>query len=396
MFPLLINTIPENGSENVGLDQQISIEFNGDLSTDLTSASIRLINMNLGEEVEGIAPSVNISNNSILDVVVPANATGGHLYEGLTQYKLLVSSLSSSVGETLDGELELRFTTKENEYEDYVEPHEPVSTAFSVIRSYPQEGSVVTPDVIRLKFSEAMNLSSDLSSILLIKGDNIDDALFMGETNLLVVEDITVDSDLMTIQCPELEPAKKYSLSISNIQNAGGEDIEPYNIVFTSSFASMYVQVQDILSSKAVSILLEGSTEMFIAEIISNNSNLAEFIATDSGNEEIDWENPPFYVLEYVKYKTQYDVIFDKFIELSGNPTSKKLKDLQIEYGYSLSDLLKMADRLELRFKYWEDYLRGSRRGKALPAAFRKGESIDEMPEFMDRMFTDIEGNKEW
>lgn len=396
MLPLLVNTIPENGSENVGLDQQISLEFTEDLSTDLAISNIQLINMNTDEEVVGIQPSVNTANNSLLEVVVPGNATGGHSYEGLTQYKLLVSNLFSASLEPIEGEIELRFTTKEAAIDDYVEEEESLPSFFSVIRSYPEDGSVADPDYIRLKFSEDVDESSDLTSIILVKGYSLEDAEFMGENNLLIPDLISIDSPMITIECPDLSPATNYCLSVSGVKSIQGDTVQDYEICFTSSFASMYVQVQDILKSKAVSILMKDVKEITIAGIINDNSTLSKFIAEESGNESIDWENPPLYVVEYVKYKTQYDIIFDKFIELSGNPTSKQLKDLTIEYGYSLSDLLDLADKLELRFKYWENYLKGSKDGKARPAAFRKGESVDEEPDFMDRMFTDIEGNKEW
>lgn len=393
MFPLLINTIPENGSENVGLDQQISLEFSADLSTDLSQASIRLVNMNDGTEVEGIAPSVD---SSFLRISVPANATGGHSYEGLTQYKLLVSSIESLPGEEMEGTLELRFTTEANEVQDYPYEEPEVLSDFYVARSYPEENSVGTPTTLRIKTNKDIGLSTDLDHIYLVEGKSVEDALFMGNTNLLSPEDISINSDIISITCPELGSATQYTLSIESLTSIDSDTIEPFSISFISSFDSMYADVEEILKSKAVTILLEGAQEVEIARLIDDNGKLAEFMVEKYATEDIDWTNPPIYVEQYVKYKTQYDIVFDKFIELSGNPTSKQLKDLTIEYGYSLGDLLDLADKLELRYKYWEEFLKSSGKGRASAGVFQKGSNVDENPDFMDRKFTSIEGDKEW
>jgi hypothetical protein len=158
----------------------------------------------------------------------------------------------------------------------------------------------------------------------------------------------------------------------------------------------MYADVEEIFKSRAITILMEGAQEVEIARLINDNGKLAEFMVEKYATEDIDWTNPPIYVEQYVKYKTQYDIVFDKFIELSGNPTSKQLKDLTIEYGYSIGDLLDLADKLELRYKYWEDFLKSSGKGRASAGVFQKGSNVDENPDFMDRKFTSIEGDKEW
>jgi hypothetical protein len=397
-------TNPENGSENVSLDEVIKITFDGELDPDtITTSNVKLINYTANSEVLGATVQLVDTNTAIL-VTAPSTSTGGHRFEGLNDYKVMLAGVANANGEVIDGAFQLRFTTQPGSVTEVIPPPPPpVGTVFEIVRTYPKETSVTTPDTIKILCSKNIDTNSDLNGIMLIEDDSImtiEEAVFMGQ-NLIQVANISILNNILTITIPEdfiWKNGTLYNVVITGIKDVDGNTIVPRMFSFYAGFAPFYSNVSSVKSSVAVSNILGDTRDIDISLKIYENSRLAEFIATEAEQDITVWATTlPMYVSEYVKYKTQYDIVFDKFIDLSSGPSMKQMKDLMVQYVYTLSDLLKMADRLKLQYQYWEDYLRGhTGRGRAVAAVFQRGSDADEDPDFMNRQIKELDGTKSW
>lgn len=400
MFPLVIETIPENGSENVSLEQLIEIVFDGCIDSDsLNSADIRLINYNTNQEVEGL----------IISPSRPQDLDGSQVYSGiliepptlepLTEYRLIVSNLTSAYGEVMEGSIELRFTTEQGSISEVLEPDQLVT--FYVVRTYPEDKSITKPSSIRIKFNKDLNQINNFQSIMLLEGSSKEDALFMGKTNLIDETNIVISSssnDIIEITPPELLSETIYTVYIEGVLDTENNTVEPYEFIFKTPSDTMFCDIDDILESVAIKTTVEALSisNDYINQIIVNNSELAKFIAEQAENTGVNWDLPDIYVKNYVKYKTQYDILLDKFMEISSQPTSKQLKDLSVEYGWRPNDLLTIIDNLKERYEFWEAFLKGKKTKFTKSAPFIRGENADENPDFMDRKFRGRDGVKRW
>lgn len=445
MFPLIVKTEPENGARNIHLDRKIRVFFDGQIDKETAnSTTISLRNFTTGDIVSDLEISVEsgIDSNSILTISPPDNSAGKHFYYSLNEYKVTISGLKTPYGEAMLGVWNMNFKTRAKEVViDLPEDDEP----FEVLMTYPKDKGFTDPKWIKIKCNDILNPNIDKSKIMLIKNDkDIDSlkyAIFIGQDINIIDEDmVDIYKDTIGIQIPELESGKTYSVlidqidsgnesewdeidephwpwspgileTIENEEEPGGDsDVEDEDVQdlpdrkrlshmfsFLVTYEEYYGEIDEIRSIGGIKNILDELTNEEIAYKIYQNSKLAKFIAEEAGNTAIEWEMPAFYVTEYVKTKTQYDYIFDKVIELSGNATSKTLEDFTIKYGHSLKDLLALADKLKLKYQMWEDYLKDERnRGRASPGHFIKGESGDEIPDYKSRQLKDWEGGRSW
>jgi hypothetical protein len=218
----------------------------------------------------------------------------------------------------------------------------------------------------------------------------------MGQ-NLLTEGSCVINGDVIEITPPTLTSGAKYSVIVTKITNPDGEQIIPYMFSFNTLYSPMYTDVESLMDLHIVKTLANERTTGEFAKLIYLNSKLARFIADLAENTDIDWSNPPMYVGEYVKYKTQYDIVFDMVAELSSSSTTKQLKDFMVDYRFSLNDLMNLAKQIKLQYQYWEDLLKGHKnRGFASAGSFIKGESTDEDPDYKDRALKAMDGTKEW
>lgn len=211
----------------------------------------------------------------------------------------------------------------------------------------------------------------------------------------------------VTRQSIKLSDNTKYTVVLSGIQHeytdsegiVHTENLEqPVMYSFYTAFSPLYASLADIQTTYAsVAIIMKTMNPIDVLEIIRENGEMAYWIAEQNENKEnIDWDTPDKIVIEYVKAKTRYDILFDKYIQLAGEATTKTLGDLSIEYSMSLADLLKLIEKLKLEYLYWENMLKGSKGGKARMQVFTKGESVDDVPDYKDRGMKDWEGTKSW
>lgn len=424
MFPFLIDSNPINGSKDIPLDTistetPIILTFKitdteyidatladakielFDYSNDVKDTSKEVVSLFNGTPVDLKTIELDKDKKPIVKKCDSIAIYPSQKLNGLTEYRVFVSNLKSNTGEIMSGSLELRFTTEPDTITDYIESPtiEGTITGLQVIKTYPRDGSVVTPDFIKIQFDDPINDGQFTSTnTLLIEGTDIEEALFIGINNLInddLINIDTVNNTLSIIGLSDFSPAKEYTFAIFDESHC-----LIHSISFTTEvdFSPMYTDVTIIKRSPALEVVLRGTSDADIKALIHDNSKLAEFIAEQFNNKEnIDWDTPALFVSKYVQYKTQYDIIFDKLIQISANATSKQLKDLSIEYGFSLNDMLALVDKLKDEYSYWEAFLKGSKgRGFAGAAVFRKGENVDEDPEFMSRKHKDREGVKEW
>lgn len=198
------------------------------------------------------------------------------------------------------------------------------------------------------------------------------------------------------------EDNKKYTVILSGIQHLTEEDeietIEPTMFSFYSRFSPAYATIESVcVGYSSVARIIRSMDPIDVLELIRENSERAFWIAEYNNNaNNITWDPPETIVVEYVKAKTRYDIVFDKYIQISGEASSKSLGDLQIEYDTDIESLLGLADRLKAMYEYWENMLKGSRSGKVRAQVFRRGENYDEDPNYKSRALKNWDGNKSW
>lgn len=140
-------------------------------------------------------------------------------------------------------------------------------------------------------------------------------------------------------------------------------------VSFVSQYNPLFSTIRIVRSD--FKTLLSTYNDQEIYEHIFSNSVLA----LETANPEIDETDIPYYVKQYVRYKTEYDIIFDLLITMSSKSgaQSKSLGDFSIDRTYRTPELEKILRLLENRLATWEAQLVGM---KASPTgAIRAGGS---------------------
>lgn len=397
-MPLVINANPQNGSDNISLTQTLSVVFDRDLDpATVNHSTVVLENMSH----YGV-PDYEVTLDGKTEVTL--TLLPGEEYRPLNEYRLTIYGIQSSYGEVMrQGSYILTFTTESGAIENWYEETPPEEMLFEVAKIYPWDGSVRTPDKIRVAFSHSIAqtpLTAD--NVLLIQDDTlstIEEAVFMGE-NLLIAPVITLLDKEIEVAIPEgiLSSGERYVIVVKDILDTMGREIYPHFSIFYTQPDPFYGKTSRVLVKKAVKVLAKDMTEMDVAMLMHENSKVARFIAERHNNlENIDWLTPDLFVEKYVETKTQYDIIFDQFISISSGYSARQLADLRVEFNNSLGDVLKIADALKLEYLSWEEYLKGKvNRGSAKSETFVRGENADEVPDYKNRSLRDIGGIKSW
>lgn len=144
---------------------------------------------------------------------------------------------------------------------------------------------------------------------------------------------------------------------------------------FTSKYSPLYASV-DIIDGD-IGPFIEGFTEEEINRQIHAVSIEAQKMAyndTTFSDEAFDYENPPYFVRQYVRYKTEYNLAKKQYVKMaraSGN--DKTLGDFSVSKDFSLSDLKELLGMLKDDLKPWADELTGrTGRGQAGMLYFTK------------------------
>lgn len=104
-----------------------------------------------------------------------------------------------------------------------------------------------------------------------------------------------------------------------------------------------------------------------IMMLIYNNSILANNIASEENMALLEEEEKvPYVFKQYVRYRTELDLMMAVYLQLSGRQGSvnKILGELEIkrQYTFGSMDLEAILDDLKRKLKEWEDLLRGKNR----------------------------------
>lgn len=144
---------------------------------------------------------------------------------------------------------------------------------------------------------------------------------------------------------------------------------------FTSKYDPLYSSV-DIIDGD-IGPFIEGFTDEEINRQIHSVSIEAQQRAYNDqafDDEAFDYENPPYHVRQYVRYKTEYNLAKKQYVKMaraSGN--DKTLGDFSVAKDYSLSDLKELLGMLKDDLKPWADELTGrTGRGQAGMLYFTK------------------------
>ena len=162
--------------------------------------------------------------------------------------------------------------------------------------------------------------------------------IYEDEIHLLIDEDI--------------KPNKEYEVFLNDIFDEDGYKIDNYNFKFISEYDPLYASY-DIIKADLSQHMYEIEDETLLYRYIRDNS-----IATQklTPRDDIDWDEPPFEVKQYVRYKTLYDLLLYSYVN-SGGVSKIRLADLDIEHDESsIEDLL---DRIKDEYKVWFDMVMG-------------------------------------
>lgn len=408
MVPVIISTVPEKGSSDIALREPLKLTFAAPIASGtVTNDNIKLENTNNGHDV----PLTLTYNSDTYEIsIVPAEADAYTNSEtqvknyliGLVSYRLVVSDIASPLGESMQDVFVLDFTTMQDSITSVVTEPE-IQTVFGITNQYPKADSYgTTPTVIKIKFSSDILITSITGTSIIVTSDTVEDINDIGFVDYATVAGaVAIDNSnakiLTFTPTAAFTDNTKYTVIVQGVSSAT-ETIEPYMYTFYSKMSPMYSTVQAIQSKyTSVAEIIKGMDPLDVLEIIKDNSNLAKWIAEQAENtDNIDWDTPDRCVSEYVKTKTRYDILMDKYVQLAGNGQSKNLGDLQITYNFSLSDLLDLIDKLKDEYLKWEEMLKGVSSGRATLGIFTKGESVDDDPDYKDRGMTDWDGNTSW
>lgn len=111
---------------------------------------------------------------------------------------------------------------------------------------------------------------------------------------------------------------------------------------------------------------------------IYQNSVLANNIASEENLTLLeDEEKIPYVFKQYVRYRTELDLLIAIYMAISGRGSTEKkvLGELEIEYKWRLSDIKPLLEELKQKLKPWEKQLTGKTAASLVASAVRGGSS---------------------
>jgi hypothetical protein len=401
--PKIEYVVPQNGSEGISTSITAKVKFTEIMSADtLTTDYIYL--RPFGDTTRKIDCTVTIEPGDNQVIVLNPNNT----LSVNTRYEIVVVGANTGlpIRSILDNALIetyiSSFTTFDVVDETPVDNgggEEPEPTKPYVISSYPRAGQFnVSPTSIKIKFN------TDISLLNLVVGDGTpsDFNLIRGEFLEKDIDDINilpityvdgaivVNSNILEFTPEvELENDTEYTIVLS-----GGkltDTVIPFQSEFSYFFGDMKLIKTDL--SKYIKI-----SDNLLARYMADISKQAYETAI-AAQGTIDLTDRPYYLDEYVRYKTAYELANIKYIEITTSSSMVTLGDFTVQNTVNASGLSSFMDGLRIHMKKWEDALHGySNRGYAKPAATGKRETElnpgSGYPDYMDRRFKDLDGTK--
>lgn len=403
MKPIIVNSYPVNGSENIPLNSKITICFGAPIKEPIKE-NIIVENLNKNELCDY---TLEFSEDSkIINLIVKdKNAIGENSLCGLTKYSVRLVSIQGTTPEKVN--LELSFYTEAESPEDLEiknNTETTVSNELYILSSSPENGDkLFNGTYIRVNLSaEPFEKSVTEDNIYLIQG-----------TIATLEESYLLDTELEHIPCSIILKGKtilvrpteaftgntEYVLIIDGVTNER-TTISDYYLEFAMIPSPLYCDYEEIMNSSYFGLLSDGLSnirEGIINKIYRYGQDI-EQVAKDAGTDtEIDWDTPSDCVKDYVSNRTLYDYVFNRYVTCVSTSRNKKLADLEISYQDKAGELLKLLNDLENKWRQAEEDVKnfGDDSNNSV-GLFVKGSEVDEERSFMTRSFADSEGAKSW
>lgn len=382
MKPLIIDIVPLKGDINVALNTPIVITLADPIIVPTANnVSIFNITKNLA-----VSFTMQYEDGSNVITLFPEDSdVEGKFYQQLNQYKVEVKKLRDlTTAEIMSNVYVAEFSTKA---EELVIQEEDIS----ILSTFPNlEKDYITPSVIKVKVNKDV---SDKEIIAWISSDvDINNLDIYPYTSKACT--VSIANNIISITPIEsLANNLLYTVIIEGLM----DQITTFQ--FHSKLSPYYISTSGIYSSNLSLVNnITKENENLLKQTIYDNSVLAESIADEAGTlADIQATPTPVYVANYVIYKTRYDIIMDKYLEISSNPTSEQLNDFTIEYGQNLGKLMEIAAQLKVEYEKYERQIKGLAGGNLAGGVFIKGSNSDTLEEFTSRGFKDYSaGTKSW
>lgn len=182
--------------------------------------------------------------------------------------------------------------------------------------------------------------------------------------------DVTLEvvGDTITITFNN-EVNSDYIVTLKDIKDKNGNElIDPIVYKFTSTYSPLFASQRQIISD--IGNIFPSQNADTILYAIRSNSIDVQYVTTKEG---IDWTNPPYEVKQYVRYKTDLDLLVGKYSESTSSSTEQiALGDFSVTAGSSSSTAFKMlTTEMKNRSDYWLKRLGAA--AKSAPQSFVKG-----------------------
>ena len=232
---------------------------------------------------------------------------------------------------------------------------------------------------------------------------DIDCKVIDNELYIIPVTKTTNPEGVTTTTITPLENGTQYTVLVRNMLSKenmhGGKNV----LTFTTTPAPLYIDPSEVISTPYFYSVTSGLKTMDdIYNMINTYSLDAEDIAEEAGTtDSIVWADTAdasmsACIKNYVRYKTLYYLVYDRYIAVVSSSEDKKLSDLEISYANKPTYLKSLLDDLWKKFKAAEEEIKNFGTTVDGIGVFIKGENVDTTYDFMDRSFKDYEGNRYW
>lgn len=295
-------------------------------------------------------------------------------------------------------------------------PMPSIALHLKVLETYPKDGAFhITPDKIGVLFSEALDLTKydEWFRVEEMIGTETSSFMNLGATVVpgVIVEveaGLTESTVLTFLPTTPLQKDKTYQLILKQSTQTKASEPETLNVEgtivvvdgqpktlekefrssFQSAFTYYYITVDEVKTElRYFGQFIDDKT---LAKLIVSNSKaayqMASVLKDFDPNLFLDGA-APFYMHEYVKYKTSFDIALTTMVELSmGTDKNIRLGDLSVaETGRQSFVLQSLINELRAKIKPWEDLMHGrTARGYASMGTAVYSEEGNPYPDFFE------------
>jgi len=373
---------------------------------------LKLSHSNLPENA-GIWPSYNLYETNALTVDIPKKVEPGTYYVHIQVKK---NDMVSEYRTASIAVKEAEATPSPSEGSPDVPVDVSTDLYLRVLETYPRnEAFHITPDRVGVLFSEEIDLTTYADWFRVEEVTGLETASFLSlGINTVPGKIVEIEAELERTKVLTFIPDvpfqkdKTYQLILKKetktpvseeqtmelegnlivISGKAKELESEFRSTFQSAFTHYYVTVDEVKTElRYFGAFVDEKT---LAKLIVANSKAAYQMASLLKNFDatlyVDGA-APFYMHEYVKYKTSYDVALTSMVELTmGTDKTIRLADLQVqETGRQSFVLQSLITELKAKIKPWEDLMHGrTARGYASMGTAVYSEEGNPYPDFFD------------